>query len=200
MNSNKLKIFCLLLGAGFCFLFVFCKFALATVPAKSPESSKKKITSGRWKYIVIHHSATPQGNALHFDKYHRRRGMRNGLAYHFVINNGTSSRQDGELEIGSRWKKQLDGGHCKQSWINHRGIGICLVGNFNKQKVTKRQYQTLFKLCKLLMDRYNIPVSNILGHGQVKGEHSLCPGKFFPIREFKRILTRYQESRRTFVP
>ncbi|MFC2140481.1 peptidoglycan recognition family protein [Candidatus Auribacterota bacterium] len=149
---------------------------------------------------MIHHSATRQGSARHFERYHKKRGMKNGLAYHFVINNGTSGREDGELEIGSRWKKQLDGGHCKQRWVNHHGIGICLVGNFSKQKVTKKQFKTLYKLCQLLMDQYQIPVANVIGHGQMRGEHSKCPGKNFPMSELKKILIRYQKIQKNFVP
>jgi len=174
--------------------------AFGTVSQASYKSSERKQVSSRWKYIVIHHSATRQGNAKYFDSYHRRRGMRNGLAYHFVINNGTSGREQGELEIGSRWKKQLNGGHCKQDWINNSGIGICLVGNFNKDKVSKEQFNTLFELCKLLIERYNIPVKNIMGHGHVRGEHSACPGKYFPLKELKKELIGYEKSKGSGIP
>ena len=52
----------------------------------------------RWKFIIVHNSGTRQGNARAFDYYHRKiRRMRNGLAYHFVIGNGTSSR-NGQIE------------------------------------------------------------------------------------------------------
>ncbi|MGE5212259.1 MAG: hypothetical protein ACM3NN_01065, partial [Nitrospirota bacterium] len=46
----------------------------------------------RWQFIVVHNSGTRQGNARVFDYYHRHvRRMQNGLAYHFVIGNGTST-------------------------------------------------------------------------------------------------------------
>src|SRR5262249_25565824 len=48
------------------------------------------VTRGRWQFIVVHNSGTRQGNAAAFDYYHRHfRRMQNGLAYHFVIGNGT---------------------------------------------------------------------------------------------------------------
>ena len=53
-----------------------------------------------WKYIVVHHSATPGGSAEVFDASHRARGMVNGLAYHFVIDNGSGNTTDGRIEIG----------------------------------------------------------------------------------------------------
>jgi hypothetical protein len=44
------------------------------------------------------YSAIKDGNAASYDRAHRRRGMENGLAYHFVIGNGVDS---GDGEIGS---------------------------------------------------------------------------------------------------
>ena len=56
------------------------------------EIDRPGVRRGRWRYIVVHHSETREGNARAFDYYHRHvRGMENGLAYHFVIGNGTSS-------------------------------------------------------------------------------------------------------------
>src|SRR5271165_7120164 len=50
---------------------------------------------GPWEFIVIHHSATRTGDAEIFDAAHRARGMINGLAYHFVIDNGSDGKPDG---------------------------------------------------------------------------------------------------------
>ena len=139
----------------------------------------------KWKYIVIHHSATSRGNALIFAKYHSgKRGMQNGLAYHFVIDNGTCGKRDGQLEIGERWTKQKSGGHARQDWVNQSGIGICLVGNFNNRRPSLRQMRTLINLVRELQKRYNIPINNVIGHGKIKGEKTQCPGKYFPWDDF----------------
>lgn len=180
-------------------LFIFC-LLVSGVEATVVSSAKIKPVKSRWKYIVIHHSATKKGNASRFNTYHKRRGMRNGLAYHFVINNGTAGTFDGQLEIGPRWKKQINGGHCRQNWVNNSGIGICLVGNFNKTQVSEKQFSVLYKLCRMLMDKYGIPVRNVVGHGEVKGEHSECPGKYFPLRELKEALKRPSNVSYSSVP
>ena len=172
----------ILIYLGF-FILLFMFGAVVGTPAFGKAS--KKSSKPKWKYIIIHHSATKRGNAKTFDKYHRKRGMKNGLAYHFVISNGTSHRRDGQLEIGNRWKKQLSGGHCRQSWLNNQGIGICLVGNFNTNRPTNKQIRTLVNLIKELKRKYNIPTKNILGHGKIKGEKSQCPGKYFPWKKLK---------------
>ena len=80
-------------------------------------------TSGKWKRIIVHHSATPIDDAVNMHKVHLARGMKNGLAYHFVISNGSRKARDGEIYLSNRWKGQLDGGHVK----NNRGIKQVLV-------------------------------------------------------------------------
>ena len=58
-----------------------------------------------WRTITLHHSATQRGSARLFHRDHLRRRM-GGLFYHFVIGNGSYTR-DGEIEVGWRWKKQI---------------------------------------------------------------------------------------------
>lgn len=142
--------------------------------------------SGKWKYIIIHHSATDEGNAMYFNRAHYIRGFWKGLGYHFVIDNGTKGKIDGQIEVSPRWLKQQDGSHCKAAGMNYRGIGICLVGNFSKESVLEEQMKSLVYLVNTLRDYYNISVKNILGHGQVSGAKTECPGNNFPWKEFYR--------------
>ena len=74
------------------------------------------IRRSQWQRIVVHHSAIKYGNATKYDATHRSRGMKNGLAYHFVIGNGIDSG-DGEIEVGPRWKKQLDSFIQLMDWL-----------------------------------------------------------------------------------
>lgn len=147
--------------------------------------------SRKWRYIVIHHSATDEGNAFFFHKFHRFRGWES-LGYHFVIDNGTSGKQDGNIEASPRWIKQHNGAHCKDSRMNFKGIGICLVGNFNKEEVSARQLDSLVYLVNILKEYYKVPSQNILGHSQVPGAKTDCPGRKFPWRKFKQRLGQAQ--------
>lgn len=140
--------------------------------------------SNKWKYIIIHHSATDTGSALSLFKMHLRRGFWHGLGYDFVIGNGSYGKADGQIEVSPRWIKQEDGAHCKASGMNHVGIGICLVGNFSKEHVSNGQLDSLVYLVNVLRKNYNIPARNIMGHGQVPGAATECPGKYFPWKEF----------------
>ena len=135
---------------------------------------------GRWKYIVVHNSGTRQGNAKAFDYYHRKvRGMRNGLAYHFVIGNG-SYTGDGQIEVGNRWSRQINGGHLKSARDNNIAIGICLVGDFNNQSVRKTQLQSLDELVRYLEAK--VGQTRVTTHKRINVVPTDCPGRHFPER------------------
>jgi hypothetical protein len=107
----------------------------------------------RWQFIVVHNSGTRQGNARVFDYYHRHvRRMQNGLAYHFVIGNGTSTG-NGQVEVGDRWRRQINGGHVHSDYLNNISLGICLVGDFNRGQPTRAQLDACEELIRYLRDR-----------------------------------------------
>ena len=142
-----------------------------------------RVQKGRWKYVIIHNSGTRQGNARIFDTYHRRvRKMQNGLAYHFVIGNGNSSG-DGEIEIGPRWTRQINGGHVASDYLNNIALGICLVGDLNRDQPTQAQMAALDELIVYLRGR----VGKIKGkpaivvpHKKINPKPTDCPGDRFP--------------------
>jgi len=144
-----------------------------------------------WTAIVIHHSATENGNAAVFDRMHREENHWEGVGYDFVIGNGTDSG-DGQVEVTFRWRQQMTGAHCggtPGNWANEDGIGICLVGNFDHTVPTTRQMQSLVRLVRFLQRRYGIPDNRIYGHNTAPGARATaCPGARFPMARFKRML------------
>jgi hypothetical protein len=153
-------------------------------PAVRKAIDDARVGRNRWKYIIVHNSGTRQGNARIFDYYHRFvRRMPNGLAYHFVIGNGTSSG-NGQIEIGNRWIRQLNGGHVHSDYLNYISIGICLVGDFNRDLPTKAEYEALDELIRYLRrrvgkvdGRYSI----VRGHKEINPRPTDCPGNRFPL-------------------
>jgi len=143
-----------------------------------------KVRKGRWKYIIVHNSGTRQGNARIFDNYHRRvRKMENGLAYHFVIGNGASSG-NGQIEIGPRWTRQINGGHVASNYLNDISIGICLVGDLNRDLPTKAQLEALDELCSYLRNRVGKVKGKpaiVKGHKEINPKPTDCPGDRFPL-------------------
>jgi len=155
--------------------------------AKDPQQILSLFPSNKWKYIIIHHSATDEGSSLQFHRYHQNKGWKS-IGYHFVIDNGKSNKPDGFIEITPRWLSQENGAHCKASQMNSKAIGICLVGNFNNNELTDEQMDSLVYLVDKLRKYYKIPAKRVLKHREVQGSNTDCPGKIFPWDWFKKKL------------
>lgn len=150
------------------------------------------VQRSRWKFTIVHNSGTRQGNARAFEYYHRRvRRMQNGLAYHFVVGNGTSSG-DGQIEIGDRWRRQINGGHVHSDYLNNISLGICLVGDFNRDQPTKAQLAATEELVKYLRER----CGKVDGRAMPVRPHremnpprfgTDCPGDAFPYGWFRKF-------------
>ncbi|MFZ4775415.1 MAG: N-acetylmuramoyl-L-alanine amidase [Terrimicrobiaceae bacterium] len=153
-------------------------------PSVRKAIDQARVQRGRWKYIIVHNSGTRQGNARIFDVYHRRvRKMQNGMAYHFVIGNGNSSG-NGEIEIGNRWIRQINGGHVASDYLNNISLGICLVGDLNRDKPTKDQLAALDELITYLRGRVGKIKGKqaiVKGHKEINPKPTDCPGDRFPL-------------------
>ena len=151
--------------------------------------NKIRASSGKWKRIVIHHSATPTDDAMNMHRVHKARGMKNGLAYHFVISNGSRKAYDGEIFIGDRWKGQLDGGHMKRLSDNKTSIGICLIGNFELRSPTSKQMKSLEGLCEYLMNKCRLSPNQVTTHKILHPNHTVCPGKYFSLSSLRKRIS-----------
>ncbi len=153
-------------------------------PSVRKAIDQARVQRGRWKYIIVHNSGTRQGNARIFDVYHRRiRKMQNGMAYHFVIGNGNSSG-NGEIEIGNRWTRQINGGHVASDYLNNIALGICLVGDLNRDTPTKEQLAALDELITYLRGRVGKikgKQAAVMGHKEINPKPTDCPGDRFPL-------------------
>jgi N-acetylmuramoyl-L-alanine amidase len=169
-------------GGGYRYLTVSVRNAIDRAP----------VARARWQYIVVHNSGTRQGNAAVFDYYHRRvRRMQNGLAYHFVIGNGTSTG-NGQIEVGDRWRRQINGGHVHSDYLNNIALGICLVGDFNRTQPTRAQLDSCEELIRYLRQR----CGKVDNHYPIVKPHremnpprwpTDCPGDVFPYSWFRRF-------------
>jgi hypothetical protein len=136
----------------------------------------------RWRYIVLHHTASNSGSVESIDAAHQQRtdGEGNnwrGIGYHFVIGNGNGI-PDGAIEPTFRWQDQSAGAHAGVSEYNEFGVGICLVGNFEEGPPTPKQLAAVKRLVAALKGRCGIDTAGVLKHGDLKT--TACPGKFFP--------------------
>lgn len=150
--------------------------------ASLPTTLKPMVAPRSWKYIVVHHSATDEGNVESIDAAHRERKDAAGkpwlgIGYHFVIGNG-QGMADGLVEPTFRWREQLHGAHAGNRVHNEEGIGICLIGDFERSEPTPRQTSAARELIAWLKREYAIRADQVLRHSDVNA--SDCPGRRLP--------------------
>jgi hypothetical protein len=160
--------------------------------ANVPSDWTPPIRANTWRWIVIHHSATPNGGAAMFDRIHKAKDW-DELGYHFVIGNGSDTK-DGQVEVGPRWRKQKWGAHAKtpDNKYNDYGIGVCLVGNFDVTRPSWKQLDATAKLVAHLQRTYNIPADRVIGHATVhsydaRGTATKCPGRQLNIAQIRQL-------------
>jgi N-acetyl-anhydromuramyl-L-alanine amidase AmpD len=118
-------------------------------------------------------------DAAGLDERARKQGLR-GLGHQFVIGNG-SGMADGELFVSQRWMDQVAGAHTagdNAEWFNRQAIGICLVGDGNRQRFSPAQIKRLHELTRVLCVRLGIPPDRVYLHSQIAPTTS--PGRLFP--------------------
>lgn len=157
------------------------------LPGQNPW--KPNVAAREWKHIVIHHTATGNGSvdsihAAHVQNKDKSGKPWLGIGYHFVIGNG-DGMTDGAIEPTFRWRTQIQGAHAGSSNkdYNERGIGICLVGNFEKSPPTPAQRRSVKLLVQTLRNEYHIPAVEVVGHKDIRAASTECPGKLFPMAE-----------------
>lgn len=139
-------------------------------------------------HLVIHHSATPDGQTFSWGairKFHvEQRGWRD-IGYHF----GTELVGDAyENIMGREWDDH--GAHCPEGGLNAIGLGWCVVGNFDILAPSPILWTHLIKTGKYLTRFLKIPVENILGHAEAQAKYGVvsksCPGKNFDLERFRK--------------
>jgi hypothetical protein len=159
--------------------------AAPAFPVGVPRDWVPIAAANKWRWIVVHHSATPVGGAARFNREHQAKGW-DELGYHFVIGNGTDTGA-GAVEVGNRWSRQKHGAHCKtpDNRFNEEGIGVCLVGNFDQTRPSDAQLKALARLVAHLQRTFDIPADRVIGHGDAKATE--CPGRHLRIAAVRRL-------------
>ena len=125
--------------------------------------SKRLISQIR--YIAIHHSATKDGDAFSFARYHVSHKNWPGIGYHYVI------LPDGTIQ----WTNDLSTVSYHVGWQNTFTVGICLVGDFTKAEPTNQQKISLKALCRMLFGVLSLNINNVKGHRELVS-NTQCPG------------------------
>jgi len=153
-------------------------FARAQWGALNARPSRLTRATGRWTRITVHHSAEAyapvlDGSAASSAQAIRRiqQHMMNGLdygdiGYHFVI--------DPEGRVFEGRSMAWQGAHAAGS-NNIENIGVCVLGNFEEGRPTPQALVSLQSTLNHMRQRYRIPRSGVVAHGDLK--NTLCPGR-----------------------
>lgn len=134
------------------------------------------------EYIILHHSLTKDSGTVSWSairSYHTNTLGWLDIGYHYGIEK-VNSLGTYEIMLG-RFPDEI-GAHCVPR--NKDSIGICLIGNFDEEKVPDRQWDCAVNLCCYLRRNFGILPYQILGHREAQ-ENRTCPGKNFDMDKFR---------------
>ena len=135
----------------------------------------------RWKYIYLHHSRTPAGDAMSLGQQ-----VQHGSGDHFVICNGDGA-VDGEIQVTQRWNQQLPPAAPKGAGsIDPSFISICLVGDFDHTVPTPTQLRRATQLVSTLQSKLRIGRDAVVLLDQPTSAAGI--GKYFPAGAFREQL------------
>lgn len=130
-------------------------------------------------YIIVHHTGAEEKDTAQVRRYHLSLGWRD-VGYNFVI------ERDGRVVNGR--SLDMPGAHCLAAGMNHRSIGVALIGNLGNHPPTRPQVETLPSLLRSLMRKFGVPPEHVLGHREVPGAATACPGRFVGMDALRRAL------------
>lgn len=167
----------------------------------------------RWTHAVIHHSFTGDstlpdsvairrfhtsyreyGNIITPEEYFEKneKGLPGlsrpwrDIGYHWVV----ERLSDGRPWVLQGRSMMNAGAHCPQEGMNRKGIGICIVGNFDEAPPPEDIFEKAADHTAWLCRMYRIPVENIGAHRDYASYKS-CPGTKFDMGYFKERVADY---------
>jgi len=164
-----------------------------------------------WSRIIIHHSATKDyelNDWKSIKRYHtsyridskivskkefykrkqKKQGIRFEKPYKDIGYNFGIEIEKGQLVYRIGRPLSINAAHCYQDGNNRKAIGICVVGNYDKQEPTEDRYWWTACLCKKLMKLFKIPIENIYPH-RYFAHYKSCPGNLFDMDKLKSMIT-----------
>jgi N-acetylmuramoyl-L-alanine amidase len=158
-----------------------------------PDSLKFVNSTFKPCFIVIHHSLTKDGDVVDWSairRYHKETNGWGDVGYHFGV-----ERVNGEYHVLEGRSMMRQGAHVKN--FNNISLGICMVGNFDKEPVPVEQWNLTLKLVKRLQWFLHIPSERVLGHWEAQAHMNVpenqrksCPGLLCNMDSFREDLTR----------
>ena len=143
----------------------------------SPNFEVKKRKKNQIKFFVLHYTGMKQ----ELEAIKKLTNINSKVSSHYLIKN------NGEIvvmvpDLYEAWHAGVS------SWKNFKSINKYSIGielsnpghDHDYKKFSKKQIQSLKKLCKFLIKKYKINKKNILGHSDIAPNRKKDPGEKFP--------------------
>lgn len=132
--------------------------------------------------IVCHHPVHTSWGVKEIHEFHQKPKSQggkgwNGIGYNYFIT------FDGEIQEG-RGRNQ--GAHC--SGRNDDTLGVCFQGNFETQTMTDAQVKAGAQLIAKLLRDEGLSITDVIGHKDVPGSSTACPGRNFRMNDLKQAI------------
>jgi len=157
---------------------------IRTTQNYSPNFENKKRKSNKIKFIIFHYT----GMKKESEAIKRLTNISSKVSSHYLI------KKNGKIilmvpDLYEAWHAGVS------AWRNFKslnkysiGIEISNPGHDNDyKKFSKKQTQSLKKLCKFLIKKYKINKKNILGHSDIAPNRKKDPGEKFPWKYFAKF-------------
>ena len=161
--------------------------------AASPRANRDRMT--RINRVTLHHSGTKfdslseeatAGQLRSIQRYHQASNGWADIAYHYVIDPAGRIWEGRDL----RWQ----GAHAGNHELNLGNIGVCILGDYEVQRMSHAQTTSLYRLLQSLRDEHGVPKNAFYTHREIREANhfgsTLCPG-----HELTLALDRFRTSR-----
>lgn len=165
MRCNKYILKKLISFVLFLFLVISCNLLFYKI-----------FVGHRYKWIVIHHTASDYGNYASIKKYHAKEHNWLDAAYHLILSNGSTEVPAGFLEATKRYRFLSYSLGTQSPKHNIWGLHLCIVGNYEDRPLPENLKKALAFSIASLQEKFSIPNTHILFHRDVGS--TLCPGKY----------------------
>ena len=140
----------------------------------------------RLECIMIHHSATSNGSAESFARYHVNNNDWPAIGYHFVGDDSGIHQTNKITDTSYHCAGYLENGR----YINGASIGICHKGHFDNVAPTDQEYLNYIQMV-LLVDSMIGKQLPIIYHSNYSPK--TCPGTLFDRAKFEMELKEFRQ-------
>ena len=137
------------------------------------------VSNFRYSDIVIHHTASSQGDFNTVNRGHLRKY--GGMAYHLLLSNGTGEAPLGHLQSGWRYRSMIFSLATRNKSCNLRAIHLVVVGNYEDEALPVNMKVALTSAIRAIQVRYRIPEDRIRLHRECSA--TVCPGKYITVEK-----------------